>query len=122
MNIAPIGKVCRSTDDQSVLEIERSVLDGLDGIVVGDCLLVLYWMHRLPSRSRTTLRVHPQGDKSRPVKGVFGLHSPMRPNPIGVTTVRVTGIEQNRVSVTGLDAMDGSPVIDIKGGAKPPAP
>ena len=115
MNIEPIGKVRKLSDGEFVLEIAPAYKDGLHGIEAGDRLRILYWMHELPDGGRRALRVHPQGDRSRPLKGVFALHSPMRPNPIGVTVVSVTRIEGTRISVRGLDARDGSPVIDIKG-------
>lgn len=115
MNIEPIGTVRVLSGDESVLEIAPAYEDGLDGIRVGDRLRVLYWMHELPDGGRRALKVHPRGDRNRPLKGVFALHSPMRPNPIGVTVVSVTHIEDNRLFVSGLDARDGSPVIDVKG-------
>ncbi|MFH1739812.1 MAG: TrmO family methyltransferase, partial [bacterium] len=58
--------------------------------------------------------VHPGGDRSRPMRGVFATRSPARPNPIGVTTVRVLDCEENALVVEGLDALDGSPIVDIK--------
>jgi len=118
MEIKPIGKVIKQSAEESVLEIEPAHTEGLCGIETGDRLQVLYWMHKLREGNRQTLKVHPRGDRSRPLKGVFGLRSPMRPNPIGVSDVRVTRLMENRVFVSGLDALDGSPIIDIKGGAR----
>lgn len=91
----------------------ESALDGVEGLTH---LTVLYWMHRLDPAERRRLRVHPRGDRSRPKQGVFALRSPMRPNPIGVTTVRLRRREGLLLYVEGLDALDGSPVIDIKYG------
>lgn len=116
-DIVPIGTVHTQPGHESVLDIDSRLVEGLHGIAAGDHLLVLYWMHGLQSHDRKTLRVHPQGDRSRPLKGVFGLRSPMRPNPIGVSTVCVTRVERNHVFVSGLDALDGSPILDIKGRA-----
>lgn len=116
MNIEAIGKVRAISPKESVLEIDPALKDGLHGISAGDRLQVLYWMHELDTDARKVLKVHPRGDQTRPLKGVFGVRSPMRPNPIGVSSIRVARIEAGRVVVTGLDAFDGSPVIDIKAG------
>jgi len=114
MNTEPIGKVRVLSRKESLLEIDRAYEDGLHGISAGDRLQVLYWMHKLDQGARKILKAHPRGDQSRPLKGVFGLRSPMRPNPIGVSTVQAVRIEGNHLVVTGLDALDGSPIIDIK--------
>lgn len=114
MDIEAIGKVRMLSSNESALEIAPRLKDGLHGISAGDCLQVLYWMHKLDAEARHVLKVHPRGDQTRSLKGVFGVRSPMRPNPIGVSSVRVARIEANRIVVTGLDASDGSPVIDIK--------
>ena len=115
MNIKPIGKVIEQSAEVSVLEIAPAHRDGLCGIAVGDRLLVLYWMHELKERDRRVLKVHPRGNTNRPLTGVFALRSPMRPNPIGVSEVHVTNVVENHVFVTGLDALDGSPILDVKG-------
>ena len=114
MNIEAIGKVRMISSNESALEIDPAFKDGLHGIALGDRLQVLYWMHELDTDARKVLKVHPRGDETRPLKGVFGVRSPMRPNPIGVSSVQVARIEADCVVVTGLDAFDGSPVIDIK--------
>ena len=116
MNIESIGKVIKRSAEESVLEIDPVHKEGLCGIAAADLLQVLYWMHELRETDRRILKVHPQGDRSRPLKGVFGLRSPMRPNPIGVSDVCVTRVAETRVFVTGLDALDGSPILDIKSG------
>ena len=115
MKIAPIGKVCSVEQDTSVLEIEREFLEGLEDVRAGDRLQVLYWMHELPESSRGILKVHPRGDRSRPLTGVFSVRSPMRPNPIGVSVVTVVRKEGMRIWVDGLDAFVGTPLIDLKG-------
>jgi len=116
MDIEAIGKVRTLGPKESALEIDPAFEDGLHGISAGDRLQVLYWMHELDADARKILKVHPRGDATRPLKGVFGVRSPMRPNPIGVSSVCVTRIESNCIVVTGLDAHDGSPVIDVKSG------
>lgn len=109
----PIGQV---SEDQRVIEIFAQFEAGLEGVEEIEHLWVLYWMHALPEEQRRVLRAHPRGDRSRPVRGVFALHSPVRPNPIGLTRVRLLGREGNRLVVEGLDALPGSPVLDLKSG------
>lgn len=112
-DIRPIGYV-RCAEETSVLELKESLKDALDGVEAGDMIQVLYWMHELTEEQRRIQKVHPRGDSTRPVRGVFSLRSPMRPNPIGVSKVRVEEVEDTDVTVSGLDALDGSPVLDIK--------
>jgi len=115
--LRPIGRVVRRGEEPSALvEVLPEFADALDGVEEQEHLWVLFWMHRLTAADRRTLRVHPRGDRSRPKRGVFALHSPMRPNPIGMTRVRLLAREGNRLIVEDLDALDGSPVIDIKSG------
>lgn len=102
--------------DTMRIAINPEYVEGLDGIEELDHLEILYWMHKLNEEERAILKIHPRGDLSRPVKGVFSLRSPVRPNPIGVTRVRLLKREDGAVLVEGLDALDGSPVIDIKSG------
>lgn len=114
MKIEPIGTVRRVEEDRSRIELERAHDEGLAGLAPGDRVDVLYWMHELGADRRRAMQVHPRGDRSRLKKGVFALRSPMRPNPIGVSTVEVLDVQQGALLVRGLDAHDGSPVIDIK--------
>ena len=78
---------------------------------VGDEAIVLTWLHQ---RRPDVLSVHPRSDPSRPRQGVFSTRSPDRPNPIGLHTVTIAGIEGNAVIVRDLEAIDGTPVIDVK--------
>ena len=90
-------------------------LDGiLDGIDDFSHIMVIYWAHLIPEERRHLIRVHPLGNKDFPLIGVFATHSPARPNSILVTVVRLIKREQNILHVTGLDALDGSPILDIK--------
>ncbi len=114
LKLRPIGTVRRLPGGESVLELDATCAAGLYGARPGDQLEVFYWMHQLSPGDRKRLKVHPRGDRSRPLKGVFALRSPSRPNPIGATVVRLERIEGNRARVAGLDARDGSPIIDIK--------
>jgi tRNA-Thr(GGU) m(6)t(6)A37 methyltransferase TsaA len=80
-------------------------------IVPGDRLVVLTWLH---AASRDVLQVHPRGDRDRPSTGVFSTRSPDRPNPIGLHTVTVRQVGPGRIDVDALEAIDGTPVIDLK--------
>jgi Uncharacterized conserved protein len=93
------------------IEIDEAWSEAAEDIQVGDRLLVLFRFHLSES---APLKVHPRGDLSRPITGIFSTCSPRRPNFIGVGDCRVTGREGLRFQVEGLDALDGSPVIDIK--------
>ena len=113
MKLRPIGTV-RRTGDASRLEIDPLYADALEGCEDLESIDVLYWMHELGDDDRSRLKVNPRGDRGRPKRGVFSLRSPMRPNPIGVSTVKLVRRDDTTLIVTGLDANDGSPIIDIK--------
>ena len=87
------------------------MLPALDGIRVGDRVLVLTWLHRA---ARDTLRVTPRRDPKRGEMGVFATRSPDRPNPIGLHETVVTAVDGVRVRVQGFEAIDGTPVLDLK--------
>jgi tRNA-Thr(GGU) m(6)t(6)A37 methyltransferase TsaA len=93
------------------LEVELSVVDALDGIVAGDEIIVLTWLHEA---HRDVLKVHPRSDPRRRLTGVFATRSPDRPNPIGLHQVTVREVEKNRLRIGPIEAIDGTPVIDIK--------
>ncbi len=86
-------------------------LDGLDGF---SHLIVLYWMHQLPEGRELPLKVHPMGKPELPLTGRLATRSPSRPNPVGQATVRLLERRGNILKVKGLDATNGTPVIDIK--------
>ena len=96
---------------EAVVEILPEYADALVLIEEWDHLLVTCWLHLAP---RDLLMVHPKGDMQLPLSGVFGTRSPVRPNPIAVYTVELLKVEENRLHVTGIDAVDGTPVLDIK--------
>ena len=98
----------------SELIIDPELTDMLDGIEKFSHLMVLYWSHLIPENRRRTMKVHPLGSKAFPLVGLFATHSPARPNSILVTTVHLLERQGNILKVTGLDALDGSPVLDIK--------
>ncbi|HLM09775.1 MAG TPA: tRNA (N6-threonylcarbamoyladenosine(37)-N6)-methyltransferase TrmO [Thermoleophilaceae bacterium] len=93
------------------LVFEPDVAPALDGLRTGDELIVLTWLDRA---DRAVLRVHPRGDRARPKQGVFGTRSPDRPNPIGLHRVTVLAFEGTRMRVSGLEAVDGTPLVDVK--------
>ena len=93
------------------LVFEPEVLDALHGIRAGDEMIVITWLDRA---RRDVLRVHPRGDVSRPMEGVFNTRSPHRPNPIGLHRVEITAIDGVRLGVRSLEAIDGTPIIDLK--------
>jgi tRNA-Thr(GGU) m(6)t(6)A37 methyltransferase TsaA len=93
------------------LVLEPGVADGLEGLAPGNRVIVLTWLDRA---DRSILRVHPRDDASNPMRGVFTTRSADRPNPIGLHPVRIAAIEGPRVLVRDLEAVDGTPVLDIK--------
>jgi len=93
------------------LLLDTGVLAGLDGLKAGDEIIVLTWLDRA---QRDVLSVHPRGDLSRPLQGVFTTRSPDRPNPIGLHRVRVAEIDGNCLRVHRLEALDGTPILDLK--------
>lgn len=93
------------------LVIDPRYADALEGIAVGDPLIVITWLDK---GDRATLRVHPRGDLSRPPQGVFATRSPDRPNPIGLHVVEVTSVEGTTIGVAGIEAIDGTPILDLK--------
>ena len=119
MEVYPIGFVRyleegENTGNVKQIEVCEQFSDGLKGVENVDSLLILFWMNRLDEGQRQVLQVHPRGDTSKEKRGVFVLRSPMRPNPIGLTKVRLVKREGNILTVEGLDALDDTPVIDIK--------
>lgn len=93
------------------LVLDPGLLEALEGIRPGDEVIVLTWLDRA---SRDVLRVHPRSDPSRAEQGVFATRSPDRPNPIGLHPVEVVSIDGNRVLVRNLEAVDGTPIVDLK--------
>src|SRR5688572_20382596 len=93
------------------LEVEARVALGLKGIAVGDEIIVITWLHQ---GRRETLEVHPRSDKTRPLAGVFATRSPDRPNPLGLHRVTVREIAGTRLRIGPIEAIDGTPVVDIK--------
>ena len=112
--IFPIG-VVKKQNEKVWIELLDVFLEGLLGVEGFSHIYVLYWFHEndTPDK-RKTLQVHPRGDKNNPLTGVFGTHSPLRPNLIALTLCKIISISDNRIEIEDIDARDGSPVIDIK--------
>jgi tRNA-Thr(GGU) m(6)t(6)A37 methyltransferase TsaA len=96
---------------EAELVVEETVLQGLEGIQAGDKLFVLCWFHMA---DRKALKVHPRGNRAIPKRGVFATRSPDRPNPIGLCLVDVLDVKGPVLKVRGLDAVDGTPIVDLK--------
>ncbi|TKB10450.1 tRNA (N6-threonylcarbamoyladenosine(37)-N6)-methyltransferase TrmO [Desulforhopalus sp. IMCC35007] len=96
------------------LVIAKEWQELLDGIEEFSHALVLYWPHLLDTDRRRIKKVHPMGRKDLPLTGIFATRSPARPNPILVSVVKIVEREKNILRVVGLEAVDGSPVLDIK--------
>lgn len=111
MELSPIGIVRAVRGDVSEIKIVPELADGLYRLEESEYLLVLFYFDRSEGFE---LRVHPKGDENNPLVGVFASRSPRRPNPIGATVVKLLRIDGNVLTVSGLDAWEGTPVLDIK--------
>jgi tRNA-Thr(GGU) m(6)t(6)A37 methyltransferase TsaA len=122
--IVPVGRVESPLTDPATapkqghegapdawLVFDPTVLEGLQGIRPGDRVIVLTWLDRA---RRDLLRVHPRDDVTNPKQGVFNTRSADRPNPIGLHEVEIAAVDGPRVRVSDLEAVDGTPVIDVK--------
>jgi tRNA-Thr(GGU) m(6)t(6)A37 methyltransferase TsaA len=98
----------------SEVVLDESLTEGLDGIEEFSHLLILFWMHRAPEAEPVRMRRRPQGRPDMPEIGIFAQRARHRPNPIGITAVRLLRREKNRLFVQGLDAINGTPVLDVK--------
>ena len=124
LSLTPIGHVRSSLVDRAQapmqgsegapdawIDIERPFADALAGVGVGDDLVVITWLHQA---NRETLKVHPRDNADAPLRGVFATRSPDRPNPLGLHRVTVLAIEGTKLKVGPLEAIHGTPVVDIK--------
>ena len=123
MTLKPIGIVRKGTkraaaecDREKIVSdiiINTSLTEALDGLEESSHIIVLYWMHQAMS-GEVPLKVHPRGKQELPLLGLFATRTPNRPNRIGIATVRLLERQGNILRVEGLDAIEGTPVIDIK--------
>ncbi len=98
----------------SEIVLDESLTAGLDGIEAFSHVMVLFWMHRAAEAEPVRMRRRPQGREDMPELGIFAQRARHRPNPIGITTVKLLSRQGNRLTVQGLDAINGTPVLDIK--------
>jgi tRNA-Thr(GGU) m(6)t(6)A37 methyltransferase TsaA len=96
---------------EATLVFRPGVVDGLRDLAAGDEVWVLTWLHKA---RRDVLAVHPRDDPASPLTGVFSTRSQDRPNPVGLHRVRVLAVDPPRVRVSDLEAVDGTPVVDVK--------
>jgi L-fuculose-phosphate aldolase len=101
----------RDTGMEAILEIDPAYTEALSGIGENRRLLVICWLH-LAERGR--LKVHPRGDPANPARGVFATRSPLRPNSFAIYTVDLLDVRGTSLRVRGIDAVDGTPVLDIR--------
>ena len=114
ISIHPIGVVGKSGDDVWI-EVFEEYTDGLLGLEGFSHIWVFYWFDQNDTpENRLTLQVHPRKDSRNPLTGVFATHAPVRPNLIALSRCKIMSITDNTIKIDGIDAMDGSPVIDIK--------
>ncbi len=122
--VRPIGVVRNSVKEprregweslESTIIVQDRWAGALDGLEGFSHIFVIYWMHLVSDEPReTTTHVHPRGDPQIPLQGVFATRSPVRPNPIGLSVVPLIERRGNVLRVRGLDAVDGTPVLDLK--------
>ena len=98
----------------SEIVVDSRLTEALDGLEEFSHIIVIYWMHRASAPVQVPTKIHPRGRQELPLVGIFATRAPYRPNPVGETTVRLLERQGNILKVEGLDAIDGTPVIDIK--------
>lgn len=123
INLAPIGRVINGVEYPSDVKWESvtskviiapQLVEALDGIDGFSHVVIIFYLHRVGEDRRSLLKVHPENRDELPLVGVFATRSPVRPNPIGITVVKLLGRQENVLKVLGLDAYDGTPVLDVK--------
>jgi tRNA-Thr(GGU) m(6)t(6)A37 methyltransferase TsaA len=121
-DVKPIGFVKRSDDNDNVKDRDLTsqivlpwdLVEALDGIEEFSHVFIIFWMHRISDDEKKVLQARPRGRSFISLRGVFATRTPNRPNPIGLTLVQLLKVENNILTVRGLDAFDGTPVLDIK--------
>ncbi len=120
--LTPIGYIKTDAKGDEVREklhhskiiVNRNLDAALDGISGFSHLFVMFWLNQIKEEQRLMLKVHPRGRTDLPLTGVFAVRTMLRPNPIGLTLVELIVVEDNVLTIKGLDAYDGTPVLDIK--------
>jgi len=122
VRLKPIGYVQRADKQEDVKDkslvskivVDRKLTKALDGVEGFSHVFVVFWMHQVPNEETKILKVHPRGRRDLPLLGVFATRTAFRPNPIGLTLVELLKRERNVLTVRGLDAYDGTLVLDLK--------
>jgi len=109
-----VGKEVRDKNVISKIVFSEDLTEALDGIEEFSHLFILFWLHKMSDEDKRVMKVHPRGRSDMPLLGIFATRTPHRPNPIGLTRVKLLKVEGNVITVQGLDAYDGTPVLDIK--------
>ncbi len=98
------------------LVFDPDVREALDGLRPGDDIVVITWLHLA---DRSVRQVHPRGDPNRPIRGVFATRSQHRPNPLGLHEVTILAVDDLRINVRGMEAIDKTPIVDVKSAMEP---
>lgn len=122
IKIKPIGFVKTNASEEQVksrktiskIILNKKLSKALDGIEDFSHLFVIFLLHKISENEKRTLKVHPRGRLDMPLLGIFATRTPFRPNPIGLTLVKLLKRKGNVLKVKGLDAINGTPVLDIK--------
>jgi len=109
-----VGTQVKNRSNIAEIVLREELVEGLEGINDFSHLLIIFWMHEVSNQEMRTLKVHPRGRRELPLLGVFATRTPHRPNPIGLTLVELVKVEGNILTVRGLDAFNGTPILDIK--------
>jgi tRNA-Thr(GGU) m(6)t(6)A37 methyltransferase TsaA len=109
-----VGNEVKDKSVISEIVLRDELVEGLEGISGFSHLFVLFWLNQVSDKQRMILKVHPKGRDDLPLLGVFATRTMLRPNPIGLTLVELVKVENNVLTVRGLDANDGTPVLDVK--------
>ncbi|MDI3474805.1 MAG: hypothetical protein PWQ79_1257 [Thermococcaceae archaeon] len=114
--IVPVGYVRKDEGlHETFIEILPEFIEATEGLREGDWIKLLLWFHLSDTpEKRSVFKVHPRGDPRNPIRGVFATRSPLRPNPIALYTVRIHRMAENRLYIAQIDAIEGTPVVDIK--------
>jgi len=122
ITLAPIGFVkttavgdeVKDKSRLSEIVLGKEMIDAMEGITGFSHYFVLFWLSQISSEQRKTLKVHPRGRRDLPLLGVLSTRTNLRPNPIGLTLVELVKVEGTVLTVRGLDAFDGTPILDLK--------
>jgi tRNA-Thr(GGU) m(6)t(6)A37 methyltransferase TsaA len=109
-----MGKDVRDRRLISKIELRKDLADALDGLTEFSHIFVLFYLHQVTDKEHLPLKVHPRGRMDLPLVGIYATRTNLRPNQIGVTVVELLKIEGTTLIVRGLDAYDGTPVLDVK--------